>query len=268
MDKTEIDILMLGAGVQSSTVALMAAAEEITPMPVAAVFADTKAEPKAVYTWLDWIESKLPFPVVRVSHGDLAKKAVTAYYSTKNKKITFSGIPAFILNPDGTQGIMSRQCTRDFKLSPCDKAITALMKQHRVKRAVKWLGISLDEISRVKDSRRKTVKHRYPLIDMRIRRHDCLLWMERHGFPKPPRSACIFCPYRSNEEWRNLSEQDFQAAVKFEQDFQAAMNGGSMLGKPWLHRSMKPLSEVDLSTEEDRGQMSMFNNECEGHCGV
>lgn len=263
-----IHIISLGAGVQSSTMALMAAAGEITPMPVAAIFADTQAEPKSVYTWLDWLEKQLPFPVVRVTHGDLAKKAVTSYFSTKNKKVTFSGIPAFVMNPDGTQGMMSRQCTKDFKVSPVDKAITAQMRKHETRRAVKWLGISLDEISRVKDSRRNTVEHRYPLIDMRLYRNDCLLWMERHGFPRPPRSACTFCPYRSNSEWRSLSKQDFQAAVRFEQDFQAAVNGGSMIGKPWLHRSMKPLSEVDFSTEEERGQLNMFNNECEGMCGV
>ena len=39
-----IHILSLGAGVQSSTLALMAAAGEVTPMPVAAIFADTHAE--------------------------------------------------------------------------------------------------------------------------------------------------------------------------------------------------------------------------------
>jgi hypothetical protein len=47
--------LSLGAGVQSSTLALMAAHGEITPMPVAAIFADTQAEPASVYRWLDWL---------------------------------------------------------------------------------------------------------------------------------------------------------------------------------------------------------------------
>lgn len=49
-----VHILSLGAGVQSSTLALMAAAGEITPMPQAAIFADTQAEPASVYKWLDW----------------------------------------------------------------------------------------------------------------------------------------------------------------------------------------------------------------------
>lgn len=42
-----IHIISLGAGVQSSTMALMAAAGEITPMPKCAIFADTQDEPES-----------------------------------------------------------------------------------------------------------------------------------------------------------------------------------------------------------------------------
>lgn len=45
-------ILSLGAGVQSTTLALMAAHGEIGPMPDCAIFADTGWEPKAVYEHL------------------------------------------------------------------------------------------------------------------------------------------------------------------------------------------------------------------------
>ena len=40
---TKHNFLSLGAGVQSSTLALMAAKGEIGPMPDAAIFADTQA---------------------------------------------------------------------------------------------------------------------------------------------------------------------------------------------------------------------------------
>lgn len=286
-----IHIISLGAGVQSSTMALMAMLGLILPRPLAAIIADTQHEPEAVYLWLRFlcgVEVRYRpdgtafvkpgvyaggvlgpvIPVIIVTAGSLAEKITRPYFSKKNNKITSSGIPAFIMNADGTQGLISRQCTKDFKVSPVDKAITAQMRIHGTRKAVKWLGISTDEIYRIKESRRKTVKHRWPMIEKKMGRHDCLNWMKANGFPEPPRSACIFCPYRSNDEWRRLSSRDFQAAVAFERDFQAANLGGSMLGKPFLHRSMKPLSEVDFSTEEERGQLNMFNNECEGMCGV
>jgi len=91
-----IHIISLGAGVQSSTMALMAAAGEITPMPKCAIFADTQAEPQSVYTWLDWLENQLPFPVVRATKGSLDKRCTTPYFSEKNKKQAFVSIPAFL----------------------------------------------------------------------------------------------------------------------------------------------------------------------------
>lgn len=263
-----IHIISLGAGVQSSTMALMAACGEITPMPVAAIFADTQHEPGAVYDWLEWLIAHLPFPVVKISRGSLQEHLLRVYWSEKNEKMTSCGFPAFVLNPDGTQGLMSRQCTRDFKSDPVEKETTKQMREHGSKRSVRWLGISLDEISRVKDPRRSTVDHRYPLIELRMNRGDCLAWMQKHGFPEPPRSACTFCPYKRNEEWRRLSQEEFNAAVAFERELQGTHANGSLVGVPWLHRSMKPLDQVDLSTEEERGQLNMFNNECEGMCGV
>ena len=69
-DATLITVLSLGAGVQSTTVALMAAVGEIKPMPDCAIFADTRWEPKAVYDHLDRLTAALPFPVHVVSAGN------------------------------------------------------------------------------------------------------------------------------------------------------------------------------------------------------
>ena len=35
-----------------------------------------------------------------------------------------------------------------------------------------------------------------------------------------------------------------------------------------VQSSCMALDEVDFSTEEDRGQINMFNNDCTGMCGV
>ena len=51
----KLRILSLGAGVQSSALALMIEKGQV-PMVDAAIFADVKGEPKAVYTHLDWLE--------------------------------------------------------------------------------------------------------------------------------------------------------------------------------------------------------------------
>jgi len=242
-----LNIISLGAGVQSSTMALMAAHGEITPMPDAAIFADTQAEPKAVYDWLDWLEKQLPFPTKKVTQGDLGEATLRVHTAKKGHTYTKTYIPSY-----GPLAPLPRKCTTDFKLVPLYRAFREYKQPISC-----WVGISLDEAARMKPGWRKYVTNRFPLIELNMRRSDCLRWMSRHDYPQPPRSACIFCPYHSNAEWRELKE--FQQVVEFER----LLPPGE-----FLHRSRLPLDQVDFSTDEDRGQLNMFNNECEGMCGV
>lgn len=321
-----IHVISLGAGVQSSTLALMAARGEVGPMPTAAVFADTQAEPGAVYKWLDWLEQQLPFPVYRVTAGSLTDAALQIKANKKTGKLYMSNlIPAYVRNPDGSKGISGRGCTRDHKIRPLIKksrelagdSVAAWHWERRSWRAaqrelfraaemldeyrwhertilglgqmglemdlypvepaaavVQWIGISLDEVSRMKPSRDGWCEHRWPLIEKRMTRHDCLRWMEKNGFPKPPRSACSYCPFHSDSEWRKLKADDpvaFSSAVQFEKDLQAKRAANpqkrGQVGKLYLHDSLRPLDEVDFSEDETQGQMK-FHNECEGLCGV
>ena len=265
-----IHIISLGAGVQSSTMALMAAAGEITPMPKCAIFADTQAEPKSVYTWLDWLEKQLPFPVRRVTGGNLSEISTSPRTSKKTGlKYLPHAIPAYVLNTDGTGGSLLRQCTDKHKLTPIRRAVDS---ERRGRDAIVWIGISTDEILRMKESIRRGTIHRWPLIELKMSRYGCKEWMLKHGYPAPPRSACSFCPYHSDSEWRRLRENEpdaFASSIAYEISLQKAFKQATRLtGIPFLHRSLKPLSEVDFSTEEERGQLNMFNNECEGMCGV
>lgn len=273
-----IHIISLGAGVQSSTMALMAAKGEITPMPIAAIFADTQAEPKSVYTWLDWLEKQLPFPVHRVTAGNLMEHSTTLRYSKKRIGNVYirGAIPAFIENPDGSKGLLGRKCTADFKIRPLVKFTRTLCDWRRGEKrllVIKWLGISADEIYRMKDSREPWIRHRYPLIDANISRSGCLAWMKAHNFPEPPRSACSFCPFHSDQEWERLKRNEpeaFLQAIDYENKLQLAASMQNVLrGKPWLHSSCKSIGLVDFTANKpSHEQLNMFNNECEGMCGV
>lgn len=268
-----IHILSLGAGVQSSTLALMAAKGEVGPMPVAAVFADTGSEPANVYLWMEWLKSMLPFPVITVQKGDLKTVALTIRQRKDGTgQWAKTVIPTFILNKDGSGGMVQRQCTYDFKVLPLIRKTKELIKLHKATNAIQWIGISLDEVRRMKESRDKKIAHRWPLVDLGMKRHDCLRWMEANGYPKPPRSACTFCPYHSDAEWGRMKREspaEFMQAVQFEKDLQEVkLKTNNMRGIPFFHNSLKPLGGIDFSTEEERGQINMFNNECEGMCGV
>ena len=150
-------IISLGAGVQSSTMALMAAKGEL-PMPDCAIFADTQAEPKKVYEWLDWLEKQLPFPVYRVTGGDLEADSLRVRTSQKTgKHYMKANVPAYTLTPDGKKGIKQRQCTYDYKIVPTKRKVRELVSRKGT--ATVWIGISRDEIIRMKPSRVKYIEH-------------------------------------------------------------------------------------------------------------
>ena len=280
-DNEPIHVLNLGAGVQSSCMALMASKGEITPMPVAGIFADTQAEPQSVYDWIGYLESQLSFPVIRVSKGSLTEASLRHHFRPAPRdKETYMRrlIPLFGLMPDGTKtAVIGRKCTSDYKIKPI---ISELRKRFNIKRGqkeqsiVQWIGISMDEIQRMKESDLPWTKHRWPLIEKRMTRGHCLDWMKDNGYPAPPRSACFYCPFHSNAEWRNLRNNDplhFLKAIEFEQEIKDAYDKHepTLIMDVFLHPSCVPLGEIDFDNDEDKGQMTWdFNSECEGMCGL
>jgi hypothetical protein len=253
----------------------MAAHGKIRPTPDFAIFADTGAEPAAVYEHLAWLRSPnvLPFPVEIVSAGDLRGEILdTATKGTRND----ARPPFFVRNADGSTGMLRRQCTGDYKIDPIHKWVRQALglrpRQHGPKTpvVVQWIGISTDEASRAKPSRHRWIEHRWPLIDAGMSRHDCLRWLERHNYPRPPKSACTFCPYSSDARLRDMRANDpvsWAEAVAVDKALRSPLYR-RIVGTAYVHRSLVPLDEVDLSTAEERGQMNMFNDECEGMCGV
>lgn len=274
-------VIALGAGVQSSTLALMAARGEIGPMPDAAVFADTGAEPDAVYKWLDWLETQLPFPVYRTQFKDLSKNIAVKSVSKKSgKQYANSPLPLWMRNANGSRGIISRRCTRDYKIQIIHQLIkTQVLGMGKYARLAKitdpvvtqWIGISLDEASRMKPSIMPWIKVTWPLIDQKMTRKDCLEWMAKNGYPTPPRSACVFCPFHSNTEWQRLKDEEpheFAKAVKAEKEIQEVFKSHCQVtrAEPFLWQGLKPLDSVEnFVTGEDIEHM---DNECTGVCGV
>ena len=274
---SKLHIISLGAGVQSTTMALMAAHGEITPMPDAAIFADTGAEPRAVYDHLEWLMSGnvLPFPVHVVTAGNIVdglRKMADAGEAFRGRAPV---APFYTTGKNGTAAPLRRQCTGHYKVEPINRwlrrALGAGFRERLPKgaHATVWMGISTDEIYRVKPSQEPWVTRKYPLIDARVSRGDCFEWMAAHGYPRPPRSACTFCPYHSDNEWRNIRDND-PAGWAEAMVVDATIRPGfrSTRNEVFLHRSLVPLGQVDFRTKEDEGQLSMFNDECEGMCGV
>lgn len=254
---SEVVVLSLGAGVQSTTLLLMACAGEVEPRPVEAVFADTQDEPKAVYRHLEWLEAVSSIPIIRVTKGRLS--------DTLADDNAFVPLPFYVRDATNTLSMLRRQCTNQYKIQPIRRHLRATYPKQRIRLLH---GISLDEAVRMRDSDVQYIENVYPLVEKRMTRHDCLLWLERNGYPRPPKSACYYCPFMDNARWATMKREtpdEFASAVAFDESIRTLPR---VSGTAYIHRSGVPLADVDLSTPEDKGQLGLFDDECEGMCGV
>lgn len=249
----------------------MMAAGEIAPAD-RAIFADTKAEPASVYRHLDWLIPRLPFPVDIVSAGDLRQEILAA---ARGEQRNDARPPFYVRNPNGTRGILWRQCTGDYKIDVIRKRVRELLGVEPGRRVpegnhvTQVIGISLDEAGRMRVSQDKWQTNEYPLVDRRMARWDCESWLRCKGLPIPGKSACVFCPYRRVHEWRRLRDEapsDFQLAIEVDRAIRSP-GYARLIGECYLHDSMVPLEEVDLSTDAENGQPNLWDDECTGMCG-
>ena len=269
--KKTLVVISLGAGVQSSTMAIMAAKGDF-PKPDCAIFADTGYEPKAVYRYLEFLKKILPYPVYVVSKGNIKKDMLDSI----DNGTRFPTAPFFTqAEITGKKGMLRRQCTADYKIVPIRKKIRELCGikygKHfpKNKYVEQWIGISTDEIQRMKPARDKYILNRHPLIEAKMSRQDCIDYLKKEKIPLPEKSACIVCPYHNDAYWHFMKTErpeEFADAVEFDKNIRTGSR--NIRDKLYLHRSCKPLDEVEFNKKENDKQLDMFNNECEGMCGV
>lgn len=268
-------VLSLGAGRQSTALYLLCVDGALgSDSPSVAIFADTGDEPAATYEHLSRLEADFGhvLPIRRVGLGYSLREAAMAAIGGRKR---WPAIPLHVRNRGGEHAMLRRQCTRGFKVEPIEKEIRrqlGVRKGHRVPKGTvveSWQGISRDEASRMRDNPRPYIKNRYPLVFERpMTAAECAAYNESRGYPAP-KSACVFCPYTDDRRWRDMKDnrpEEFASAVAFDTAVRRGLKGVTQ--EAYLHRSLLPLAEVDFSTAEERGQTNLFENECEGLCGV
>lgn len=260
--------LSLGVGVQSSTLALMAARGDVGPMPDCAIFANTGWEPAKVYAYLEWLAPRLPFPIIEVRRAgqDLGQ------YHMETARIGLKGRPTVPLYTADPDGMMSKQCSKEFKTRVVQREIRRQLGLSPKERAPKgmiaevWIGISKDEIVRVKRSETAYIHNRHPLVECDMTRQDCLKWLEDRQLPRPPKSSCVFCPFRDNPAWIRMGRDepdDFRRAIEFDDASRQGYPG--MEGLAYVHRNRIPLRDLDLDQPITQGDL--FEQEQCDACG-
>lgn len=114
---------------------------------------------------------------------------------------------------------MSRSCTADHKIKVLGKWIKANVSKDELPCDV-LIGISVDEIQRANRGKdEKWERRQYPLLDLGLRRSDCVEVIKDAGLPVPPKSSCFFCPFHSLNVWAELRRDEpglFEKAVQLE----------------------------------------------------
>ena len=275
----EYHILNLGAGVQSTALYLMDLDLELEHQFDCAIFADTGDEPAAVYKHLEWLQSLGGAEILVRSRGCLGDDLLKGQNSTGQR---FVSIPAFTqMNTGGSVGQVRRQCTMEYKVQVVEKCIRrdvlGLLPRQRTPKDVKlvqYLGFSLDEPGRAARARgrfelRGWSDVRFPLIEDKMTRQDCMNYLEKRVPHHVPRSACVYCPYKSNREWLRLKNNDPEGWARAVEIDEGMRTEGTVLNRKtdanlYLHRSCKPLAEAPL----DENQLELFDMENEGGCGL
>ncbi len=272
MSNEVLNILSLGAGVQSTTVALLTLHQKLPPLDHI-IFADPGWESPTTYRHLEWLTDifrQHDIPIHTVSNGNIRNDLVCS-----DPKRRWPAPPVFS-KYNGKTGQLLRQCTQHYKIQPIEQKVRQILNLRKRARWPKehivdqWIGFSRDEMVRMKASMRPAIRNVFPLVELGMTKGDCIEWLKRHDYRVPPKSSCIGCPYHSDAYWREMKTyqpNDWEDACTADACLRTIKKRG-IKGELFLHRSAQPLADVDLRNAEDEGQLSMFADECFGLCGT
>ncbi|MGW5646203.1 hypothetical protein ACWEV3_40340 [Saccharopolyspora sp. NPDC003752] len=239
-----------------STAVLLLACEGAIPRFDYALFADTGWDPRAVYANLKHIRAharRFGIPVRTVSAGNIKTDALDPGHR-------FVSMPLHVLNADGSKGLARRQCTSEYKIVPLKKAARQLLGYPHPRRvpsgvyAEQASGISIDEVHRARDTDVRYLRNRFPLLELGWNRDTCADYLSAQGFGQTVKSSCLGCPFHGNAGWRWIRDHDpdgWREAVEFDKAIRngyphATEQGQPLHGQYFLHRSCRPLDQVDL----------------------
>lgn len=241
-----------GGGTQTAAIAVLILQGKL-PKPDIAVMADTGREIQSTWDYLYTVVQPALDSIgltVEIAAHDLSTVDVYAHNSDLL-------VPVFTSQNGG--GKLPTYCSNEWK----KHVIRRWLRQQGVNDCDVWLGISTDEIERMKPSELNWYRHAYPLIEMvPTSRVNCAALVESFGWPSPPKSRCWMCPNQSPLMWADMRKQqpiEFSKAVSFEREIQERDR------HVWLHKAMIPLTEaVDITDK----QPSLFDGCDSGYCFV
>jgi len=101
--------------------------------------------------------------------------------------------------------IRYRNCTHKWKITPLER----YMKK-KAGKGVPFtinIGYAYDEKHRAKIFESGRITYRYPLVEQKIDRKQCIEIIKEAGLEIPVKSGCWFCPFQHKSEWYKLMKK-------------------------------------------------------------
>jgi hypothetical protein len=272
----EYHVFQVGGGIPSTTLHLMYYCEEITTPPEmdGVIFADAGAESKPLYDHVDLLHSFCGPDNYTAKRGNLGRDLLADPKLLESLSAHTPDAPA-----------APCRLTKEYKLEPVIHEIREIIGlrgrqrfPHRQVSVILYLAVTYDERHRAELIRQRLAEYRwlkpvFPLIERKMTLWHCRVWMRGYGnLPLPlPRSACVFCPFRCNKDWKWLRQRDpagFALAVEI--DLKLRESDNQAVPPRYLHHSCVPLCKANLDAPESRERRRHlgFRRECEGMCGL
>ena len=151
------------------------------------IFADTGSEMPQTYAYLDYFEKKSGLKITKVTskHGSL----YDYFFKGKSQSSKFH-----------------HWCSDKFKIQPIRK----YLREKYGKKETFEMNIFIDfsEFHRMRESDRKYIKNKYPLVEQKLNRDQLKEIIKSKGYLLPEKSGCYHCCFTTKKGWIKLRNKE------------------------------------------------------------
>lgn len=247
-----------GGGTQSIAIAQLVARARL-PRPDRIVIADTGYEFKKTWEYTEQYVAPMLAKIgltIEIAPHSLA----TVDLYGKNGDLLIPAYDATKVDEKGNHVKLPTFCSNEWKTRVVRRYIGGA--EANPDGVIMWLGMSIEEIGRMKKSGLDWCKNHWPLVlNVPMTRNECRDMILAAGLPLPIKSRCKMCPHQGDDEWIEVQQEpeEWQEAIQIDEQIYASHGVR-------LHRSGKPLSVVQLIPRAELQEGLFATCDTDGSC--
>jgi len=155
-----------------------------------------------------------------------------------------------------------KSCSEKYKIRPLKR----FLKENDMEmfltdeKPIKYIGFDFFEQRRMKEDPDGLFENRYPLIEWKWTREQCVKIINDEGLCAPPKSSCFFCPNMKKGEILSLPTDLQQRAIDMEEKAKPNMIELKGLGRQY---AWKDLINADKDQQKLFDDLEMYQPPCE-----